>query len=82
MLTFFQFDFAKPRSLSKMKTNQISTAIRNFLRQEDGPTAVEYAIMLALIVAVCITAIGSVGTQASTLMENNADQMDQFMNVN
>ncbi|MCX7702428.1 MAG: Flp family type IVb pilin, partial [Gemmataceae bacterium] len=26
----------------------------NFLKREDGPTAVEYAVMLALIVVVCI----------------------------
>ena len=32
-----------------------------FFRSEEGPTAVEYAVMLALIVVVCITAIGSVG---------------------
>ena len=33
--------------------------IAYFLRQEDGPTAVEYAVMLALIVVVCMTAISS-----------------------
>lgn len=66
-----------------MKTiNRLQVAVRNFIQNEDGPTAVEYAIMLALIVAVCITAIGNVGTQASGLMENNAEQMDQFMNGN
>lgn len=54
--------------------------LHKFLIEEDGPTAVEYAIMLALIVAVCITAIGSVGTQASELMNNNAAEMDAFMN--
>ena len=36
-----------------------------FLKEEDGPTAVEYAVMLALIVVVCLTAITSVGTAAS-----------------
>lgn len=38
----------------------------DFLRREDGPTAVEYAVMLALIVVVCITAITALGTNAST----------------
>ncbi len=33
----------------------------NFLKAEDGPTAVEYAVMLALIVVVCITAITALG---------------------
>jgi len=32
----------------------------------DGPTAVEYAVMLSLIVVVCLTAIGAVGQNAST----------------
>ena len=36
-----------------------------FLKQEDGPTAVEYAVMLALIVVVCITAITTLGTNAN-----------------
>ena len=33
-----------------------------FLKQEDGPTAVEYAVMLALIVVVCIAAITTLGS--------------------
>ena len=40
-------------------------SIKNFLKSEDGPTAVEYAVMLALIVIVCLTAIKAVGTQAN-----------------
>ncbi len=34
----------------------------DFLRQEDGPTAVEYAVMLALIIVVCIAAISALGS--------------------
>ena len=37
----------------------------NFLRNEDGPTAVEYAVMLALIIVVCIAAITTLGTNAN-----------------
>ena len=37
-----------------------------FLKQEDGPTAVEYAVMLALIIVVCIAAITTLGQNAST----------------
>ena len=36
-----------------------------FVRNEDGPTAVEYAVMLALIVVVCITAITTLGSNAN-----------------
>ena len=43
--------------------------IVNFLKEEDGPTAVEYAVMLALIVVVCIAAIGSLGTATNAKFE-------------
>jgi len=36
-----------------------------FLKNEDGPTAVEYAVMLALIIVVCIAAISALGSNAS-----------------
>ncbi len=39
--------------------------VQRFLKSEDGPTAVEYAVMLALIIVVCLTAITAVGNQAS-----------------
>jgi pilus assembly protein Flp/PilA len=38
----------------------------NFVKNEDGPTAVEYAVMLALIIVVCIGAITTLGTNAKT----------------
>ncbi len=37
-----------------------------FLKREDGPTAVEYAVMLALIIVVCIAAIAALGSNANT----------------
>ena len=37
----------------------------SFLKREDGPTAVEYAVMLALIIVVCITAITTLGSNAN-----------------
>jgi pilus assembly protein Flp/PilA len=40
-------------------------SVKNFLKREDGPTAVEYAVMLALIIVVCITAITALGTNAN-----------------
>jgi pilus assembly protein Flp/PilA len=36
-----------------------------FVKCEDGPTAVEYAVMLALIIVVCITAITTLGSNAN-----------------
>ncbi len=39
--------------------------VRNLINREDGPTAVEYAVMLALIIVVCITAITALGSNAN-----------------
>ena len=49
--------------------------VQRFLVSEDGPTAVEYAVMLALIVIVCLTAIQAIGTNASNTFQNVADQI-------
>jgi pilus assembly protein Flp/PilA len=46
--------------------------IRDFLQAEDGPTAVEYAVMLALIIVVCITAITALGSNANKVFSNVA----------
>jgi pilus assembly protein Flp/PilA len=40
-------------------------SVVSFMKREDGPTAVEYAVMLALIIVVCITAITALGTNAN-----------------
>jgi pilus assembly protein Flp/PilA len=40
-------------------------AVKRFIKNEDGPTAVEYAVMLALIIVLCIVVIRQVGTSAS-----------------
>lgn len=45
--------------------NMISRKVVEFLKREDGPTAVEYAVMLALIIVVCIAAITALGSNAS-----------------
>ncbi len=46
--------------------------VQKFVKSEDGPTAVEYAVMLALIVIVCLTAITSIGSKAATTFSNVA----------
>ena len=40
-------------------------AVKRFITNEDGPTAVEYAVMLALIIVLCIVVIRQVGTSSS-----------------
>jgi pilus assembly protein Flp/PilA len=54
---------------------KLALKVRQFLVSEDGPTAVEYAVMLALIVIVCLTAINSVGQNASTTFSNVASSL-------
>ena len=44
----------------------ITKSLVNFVKKEDGPTAVEYAVMLALIVVVCIAAITTLGSNANS----------------
>ena len=45
---------------------KFANSVKKFLVSEDGPTAVEYAVMLALIIVVCIAAISTIGGAANT----------------
>jgi pilus assembly protein Flp/PilA len=54
----------------------LAVKLHRFLVSEDGPTAVEYAVMLALIVIVCLTAISSIGTQANQTFQNVSDALE------
>lgn len=49
--------------------------VERFLKSEDGPTAVEYAVMLALIVVVCLTAITSIGSSAQSTFTKVANEL-------
>ena len=42
------------------------SSVKNFLKREDGPTAVEYAVMLALIIVACIAGITTFGQNANS----------------
>lgn len=44
-------------------------SVKNFIVSEDGPTAVEYAVMLALIIVVCLAAITTIGSAANAQFE-------------
>ena len=57
----------------------LAKKVQRFLASEDGPTAVEYAVMLALIVIVCLTAIQAIGTNANATFQNVADQIGSFL---
>ena len=44
---------------------RVFSSVQKFLVSEDGPTAVEYAVMLALIIVVCLAAITTLGSAAN-----------------
>ncbi len=50
-------------------------AVKRFLTSEDGPTAVEYAVMLALIIVAAVTAITQLGGAVSTMFINVKDTL-------
>ncbi len=54
----------------------LAHSVTRFLKSEDGPTAVEYAVMLALIVIVCLTAIEQIGHNANHAFEDIADDLN------
>ena len=53
---------------------KITQKLVGFLKAEDGPTAVEYAVMLALINVVCIAAITTLGSNANKTFSNVAEK--------
>lgn len=53
----------------------IAKKMQRFLTSEDGPTAVEYAVMLAMIIVVCLVAIQSLGTNTKTTFTNISNSL-------
>ena len=49
--------------------------LKRFLADESGPTAVEYAVMLAMIVAVCMSAINNMANQTAASFDESAAQI-------
>jgi pilus assembly protein Flp/PilA len=47
----------------------------NFFKDEEGATMVEYALMLALIAIICISAVGVIGTKANGTFTDIGDNM-------
>lgn len=54
---------------------QFTQAVVEFLKKEDGPTAVEYAVMLALIIVVCLAAITTIGSRANSTFTTVGDSL-------
>jgi pilus assembly protein Flp/PilA len=55
--------------------SRLARRVVNFLEAEEGPTAVEYALMLAMIIVVCVTAITTLGSNASSTFSYVATQV-------
>lgn len=49
--------------------------LKSFLKMEDGPTAVEYAVMLALIIVVCLAAITTLGQNTNNTFSNVGNKL-------
>jgi pilus assembly protein Flp/PilA len=47
--------------------------LRRFSRDEEGQDLLEYALLVALIALVCVTAIGLAGTQVQTVFNQIAN---------
>jgi len=54
---------------------RLTQNVLSFLKREDGPTAVEYAVMLALIIVVCIAAITTLGSNANSTFNTVSNQL-------
>ena len=75
----FQRGIAKPPGGCDLERGRqmkkFAKKVQNFLVSEDGPTAVEYAVMLALIIIVCLAAISAIGSNANTTFSNVAQSI-------
>jgi pilus assembly protein Flp/PilA len=55
--------------------SSMCSAIQRFLQSEEGPTAVEYAVMTAFILMVCILAVEAIGTNTNAIFEDARDAL-------
>lgn len=59
-----------------MRMSSLRQSVVKFLKSEDGPTAVEYAIMAVSIVVVCILAIAAVGVNTNKILDTASKKMN------
>ncbi len=70
---FYSEAFGRSERREVMKS--FATKVCRFLASEDGPTAVEYAVMLSLIIAVCLAAITTIGQNANSVFGKVASSL-------
>jgi pilus assembly protein Flp/PilA len=67
---------------SNIMNQSLKSKVAKFLSDESGPTAVEYAVMLALIIAVCITAVGAMGLANANSFEESSTEISSAFGSN
>lgn len=60
-----QQEFAAFTFQMELKMARLTTAVRSFIRKDDGAALVEYGILVALIAVVCIVIVAVVGNKIS-----------------
>lgn len=70
-------DLAKSRSFHEkadVNMKEKASILDRVMRGEDGPTAIEYTVMLSVVVLVCVTALANLGPRSSARSNNIAQQ--------
>ena len=57
----------------------MTNLLKKLLREEDGPTAVEYAVMLAMIVVVCIGAVHAMADATAECFDTSAQELESVL---
>ena len=60
--------------------SRFAKAIHKFFSDEDGPSAVEYGLMIALIAAIVIFGARTMGNETKDVFENIAEKLEDFIN--
>ena len=58
--------------------SSLANKAARFLASEDGPTAVEYAVMLAMIIMTCLLGVQAIGANSNSVFEDIADDMNNL----
>lgn len=58
---------------------QLRTQLGRLVQEEDGPTAIEYAVMLSLIIAVCIASVKAVSTATRASFDTSSQAIGSSM---
>ena len=64
--------------MSVKPTRRMLWRIVQFLRREDGPTAVEYAVLLALIVLVSLASIRALGPAVLSAFQSSSSTVGTY----